>query len=147
WLGSASPARHLERIDNDLRGDPIRDGPPDDAARVGVDDGGAVDPSVSRAVLRDVAEPEPVRLFGAELSLHEILVRCRVGLPTSPFASMRNPSEAVQAHEPGDALLADMNAEPEPQLSEHPRGSIGAARVSVNPPDRGRERPVNDRAS
>ena len=144
-LWPASPPGHFERVDDDLRGNPVRDRPPDDAARVGIDHRGAVDPPVVRAVLRDVAEPEPVRLGRAELSLHEVLVSRGVGLPSTAFAPMRHPGQAIEAHQPCDALLADVNAEPEPQLGEHPRGSIGAAGVAVNLPDRRRERLISDR--
>jgi hypothetical protein len=144
-LWTASPPGHLERVNDDLRGDPVGDRPTDDAATERVDNRGAVDPSISRAMLGDVAEPQPVRLGRAELALHEIRVRRRVGLPASPFALMRHPCEAVEAHESGDALLADVNAEPEPQFGEHPRGAIGATRVEVNLPDRGRERCISDR--
>ena len=66
-LGTAPPPGHLKRVDDDLRGDAIADRPADDTARVGVDHGGAADPSVSRAVLRDVTEP--VRRVCAELPL------------------------------------------------------------------------------
>lgn len=51
-LWAAAPAGHLERVDDDVRGDPIRDQPAHDPSAERVDHGGAVDPSVSRAVLR-----------------------------------------------------------------------------------------------
>ena len=53
-----------------------------------IDHGGAVDPAVFRAVLRDVAEPEPepVRLRRPELPSHEILMRRGVGLPAASFS-------------------------------------------------------------
>ena len=144
-LWSASPPGHLERVDDDLGSDPVRDRPAHDPSAEGVDHRGAVDPPVFRAMLRDVAEPEPVRLVRAELSLHEVLVSRGVGLPSTAFAPMRHPGQAIEAHQPGNALLADVNAEPEPQLGEHPRGPIGAARVAVNLPDHRRERLISDR--
>ena len=144
--GAAAPAGHLERIDDDLGGDPVRDRPAHDPAGERVDHRGTVNPSVSRAVLRNIAEPEPVRRVGAELPLHEILVSCGVRLPPAPFASMRHPGQTIEAHQPCDALLPDVNTEPEPQLGQHPRGTIGAARLPMDSSDRGRERRVSDRA-
>ena len=145
-FGASAPACHLERVDDDLCGDPIRDRPPDDPARVGVDDRGAVDPSVPRAVLGDVAEPETVRRVRAELPLHEVLVRGRVWLPSPPFAAMRDPDQPVRPHQPRDALPCDVNAETEPQLGEHPRRSIGLSRGGVNASDCGGQLCVGDRA-
>lgn len=144
-LGSSSPAGHLERVDDDLGSDPIGDRPADDTTAECVDDRSAVDPAVVRAMLRDVAEPESVRLGCAELSLHEIIVRCCVGFPTAPLATVRDAGEAVKAHESGDPLLADVDTEPEPQLGQHSRGAISAPRVAVNLPDRRRQRLVRDR--
>ena len=77
--GTAAPAGHLERVDDDLRGDPISDRAPHDAAAERVDHRSAGDPSDLRAVLRDIAEPEPVRPIGMELALHEVLMRRSVG--------------------------------------------------------------------
>ena len=85
WLGTTAPASHLECVDGDLRGDPIRDRPSHDPSAERVDDGGAVDPSVSRTMLRDFAKLEPVRRVCAELPLHEILVGGGVRLPTRRF--------------------------------------------------------------
>lgn len=80
-------------------------------------------------MLRDVAEPEPVRGVGAELPFHEILVRGRVRLPAAPLAAMRDANQSVQSHEPRDALAAHLNTEARPQLCEHPRGAIDLAGV------------------
>ena len=110
-LGAASPAGHLEGVDDDLGGDPIRDRPADDPAAGRVDHRSAVNPAILRAVLGDVAEPEPVRGVRAELPLHEVLVGGRVGLPSAPFPAMRDPDQSGVAHEPGDAFAADVNAQ------------------------------------
>lgn len=93
-------------------------------------------------MLCDVTEPEPVQLGWAELSLHQILVRRCVRFPTAPFAAVGDVGEAVEAHEAGDSLPADMNAEPEPQLGLDPRRTVGASRVAVNLSDRRRQRLV-----
>ena len=69
-----------------------------------------------------------------------------VRLPPSPLAAVSDAGEAIQAHQPCDALLADMNTEPEPQLGQHPRRPVGSARVAVNLPNGHRERLVRDRA-
>ena len=119
-------------------------GPANDAARERVDDRGAVDPPVLRPVLCDVAEPEPVGCVGPELSLDEILVRRRVGLPPAKFATVGDAGQAVEAHQAGDTLLPNVNAESEPQLGQHPRCAIGFPRVPVDCPDRRGERLVCD---
>lgn len=145
-LWASPPTGHLKRVDDDLGGDPIGDRPADDAAAERVNDGGAVDPSVLRTVLRDVAEPEPVRRVCAELPLHEILVRRRVRLPAAPLPTVRDPDQTVQSHQPGDALAADVNAEPEAQLGEHARSAISLAGVGVDASDRRRQRRIRDRS-
>lgn len=145
-FGTTAPAGHLERVDDDLRGDPVRDRPPHDPPRVGVDDGCAVNPAVFRPVLGDVAEPEPVRRVRSELSLHEILMRRSVRLPASPFATVGHAGEAVEAHQPGDALLPKADAEPESQFCQHPWGAVGLSRVGADATDRSRQLLVRDRS-
>jgi hypothetical protein len=95
----------LPRVDDDLGGDPVADRPADDAAAERVDDGGAVDLSVSRAVLCDVAEPEPVGRVSAELPLHEVLVRGGVGLPAAPLPAVRDSGQPAQSHQPRETRL------------------------------------------
>ena len=75
--------------------------------------GRAVDPPVSRSVLGDVAEPQPVRRIGTELPFHEILVRGGVRLPAASLPVMRAAHKTVQSHQPRDAFAANVNAEPE----------------------------------
>lgn len=70
---------------------------------------------------------------------------CRLGLPATSLAPVRDPGQPVEAHQTRDTLLADVDAQAESQLGEHPRGAIGAAGVAVNPTDRRRERLVRDR--
>lgn len=118
-----------------------------DPSAVGVDDGGAVDPPVFRAMLRDVAEPQAVRRDGLELPLHEVLVGCGVRLPPTPLATMRDSDQTVQSHQSRDAFAGDMDAESDPQFGEHPRGAVGLSRVGVYASDRGRQLRIRDRAS
>jgi hypothetical protein len=87
-VGAASPAGHLERVDDDLRGDPVADRPPHDPPAERVEHGGTVDPPILRAVLRDIAEPEPVRRVRSELPLHEILVCGSVRLPSTALPTV-----------------------------------------------------------
>lgn len=80
-LGVAPPAGRLERVDDDLCGDPVADGLADDAAAGRVDHCHAVDPAILRAVLDVIAESEPIRCVRADLPLHKILKSGRLGLP------------------------------------------------------------------
>jgi len=84
-------------------------------------------------VLRDVAEPEPVRPVSAELPIYEDLVRGRVRLPASPLATMRDADQPVLPHQPGDTFAGDVNAKPEPQLGQHSRRTIRCSRVGSAP--------------
>lgn len=145
-FGSASPAGHLDRVDDDLRGDPIRDRPANYPARVRVDHGSAVDPPVPYPVLGDVEEPEPVPCIRRKAALYEVLVRRRVRLPASAFAAMRDTDEPVESHQPGDAFAADVDAEPESQLDQHAWRPIRLSQVGVDAADRGRQRRIGDRS-
>ena len=55
----------------------------------------------------------------------------------APLPTVRDPDQTVQSHQPGDALAADVNAEPEAQLGEHARSTISLAGVGVDASDRG----------
>lgn len=104
-FGAPPPAGHLKRVDDDLGSDPVADRPADDAAAERVDDGGAVDPSVSRAMLCDVAEPEPVGRVSAELPLHGVLVSGGVGRPAAPLPAVRDSGQPAQPYQPRAACL------------------------------------------
>ena len=67
------------------------------------------------------------------------------GFPPAPLPAVRDPDQPVQAHQPGDAFPADVNAETEAQLGEHPRGAIGLAGVGVDAADRARQLRIRDR--
>jgi len=97
-------------------------------------------------MLRDVAEPEPVGRVGAELPLHEIVVRGSVRLPAAPFPAMRDPDETFGAHESGDAFAGDVNSQPEPQFGEHPWCPVGCSRVGVDAANRCRQLRIRDGA-
>lgn len=144
--GPALPPGHLERVDDDVGGDAVGDRPADDAAGERVDHGRAVDPAVAGAMLRDVAEPEPIRLVRAELPLHQVVVRGGVGLPAAPLPAMTDASEVRLPHQPCHAFPADMDAQPESQLGMHARRPVGAARARVDLPDGGRQRVVREPA-
>ena len=138
-IGAALPAGHLEGVDDQLTSEVIGDGPTDDPPRVGVDDCGAVDPPVAGAVLGDVGEPHPVRLLGAEPSLHQIDMSRRRWLPATAFALVADALQTGQPHQSGDAFAADPHPEAETQLGMNARRAIGAARLVVDPGDRLRQ--------
>jgi hypothetical protein len=50
----------------------VRDRPADDPAGEHVEHYGRVDPAFAGAVLGDAGDPQPVRLIGAEVALHQV---------------------------------------------------------------------------
>lgn len=109
-----------------------------------VDHRRAVYPAIAGSMLRDVAEPEPIRTIGAELPLNQVFVRGGVGLPAAPLATMRDAREIGEPHQPRDTLAGHVRAHPKPQFRMHARRPVGAARARVDLPDPGRQRIVGD---
>src|SRR5690606_21407470 len=79
-----------------------------DPTAVQVDDGGEIEPSLSRPYLLDVGAPYPARCLGGEPTAHE--VRPMLGglyngeTPTTALAGMKRAPEAGLTHEPGAPL-------------------------------------------
>ena len=103
---SAAPAGHLQRVDDQLGAQMVRDRPADDAAGVDVEDGGAVDPALAGAVLGDVGEPQLVRPVGTELPLHPVLPHRLGGSRVAPAAAV-NTLQAGQAEQPPHPFVPD----------------------------------------
>ncbi len=104
WL--PSPDRHLERVDNELTADVIRDRPAHDASAERVEHDGAIELAGIGAMFGDVHDPQTVGTVGVELTADEIVVRHRVGItfraavPASPI----DPLHAGLAHQSFDPL-------------------------------------------
>lgn len=93
------PAGHLLGVDDQFGADVVGDRPAHDLATERVDDRAAVDPSVRRAMLGDVGEPDPVRRFGGEPPLDQVVMGGHVrAMP--PLAAVADPVDAGAAHQP-----------------------------------------------
>jgi hypothetical protein len=122
WL--ASPAGHVQRVDDQLGAQVIGDRPAHDAAGPGVDDTTQIDLALGGRVLGDVAAPEPIRTVHAEVAIDQVRIRRgrRVAAGTSPPAARpMQPDDAMQAHEALHLFVIDPPAEAEAQLMDHPR--------------------------
>ena len=108
-----------------LRADVIGDGPVNDPAGPGVDDGGQIDLALVGAVLGDVRDPQAVGAVGIEAPLDEI--RVRVGAIAAGAAALPSPCRVVDpngAAVPYPALRLGLGAPPahgEAQLVACPR--------------------------
>ena len=94
WL--ASPARHLEGVDDELGADVIGDRPAHDASVERVEHDREIDVAVDGWVLGDVHHPQPVRAVGVELAADEIVVG-DAGEVTARAAPSSAPPDALDA--------------------------------------------------
>lgn len=126
WLGATIPDCHVERVDDEC-GVLLRvDRPADDAAAVGVEHCGAVDPAFACAVLRDVRDPELVRAGPGELAVHEIIGRDDAA---EAFGADRagEPVDPGFVHEFEHGFVADGHAHRHGQLGVDAAVPVGAA--------------------
>src|SRR5581483_7168668 len=93
-------------------------------------------------------DPQLVRSLDVEVALHE--VRCERMLLGA--LGRRQPLRRVHrdeprlAHQPRDALLADLETTAELQLLEHPRRAVALLAFVEDPTDLLRQQPVRQRA-
>ena len=75
-----------------------------------VTDRSAVNPPARGPTLRDVGEPDSLRVFGGEPTLDQVVVSGGVwAIPA--LAEVTDPVDPGSAHEPGHAFAADAHAE------------------------------------
>lgn len=110
------------------------DRPADDAAAVGVENGGAVHPALARATLRDIRDPEFVRTGPGELAVHEI-VRGHHSAEPLGAPRPRKPVDPGLVHELEHGLVADGDAHRHGQLGVDSSVTVGAARGDMHFPD------------
>jgi len=85
----------------------------------------------------DIGYPQPVRLVGDELAVHQIRRRAPLGLALRRHDKATTPAhaaQAVQAHEACDPLAAHPRALID-ELGTHPRHAVGRIRGGVNRPN------------
>ena len=137
--GSAASAQagHLEGVDDQFGAQVVGDGPADDAAGVGVQDDGAVDPALLGAVLGDVGDPQRVRAVGDEPAVDQVCRRSgvRVADGAPALSAPVHADDSVFAHEPLDAFAPDPYALSEAELGVHPWRAVGVARSGVDVAD------------
>jgi len=97
-------------IDGETRFHSVADRVPDDPVAEDVLDCAEVELAFTGFVLRDVAEPEPVRCVGGELPAHKIVVHRRAGASSFPAAAFaeRGPPAVVTADPPCRPLRHDL---------------------------------------
>jgi hypothetical protein len=133
------PARHVQRVDNELGAEVVGDRVADDLPVPGVDHHRQIDPALVAGVLGDVGHPQPVRVVWGELAGYQIVVgyRCRVAAGESPTAPAGDALEVLGSHQSFHSLAADSNVETQPELCVHSWRAVGATRATVDVPDRG----------
>jgi len=95
-LGSSSPQRHQQRVEDQDRVDAAAHGPSDDLTREQVHDHRQVQPAFVCADVRDVGDPRLVWLVDAELPL-QVIGRDYRGLAASNAGSTAIPRLRAQA--------------------------------------------------
>jgi hypothetical protein len=82
-------------------------------------------------MLGDVGQPQPVRAVDGELAVHQVVLGRRAGRATAGSA----PVEALDtglAHEPGNPLVVDRQAQPEHELGMDPWPPVRLAGIVVD---------------
>jgi hypothetical protein len=130
-LRLAAGDRRRDRVDDERRLEIVAHAPTDDLARVEVHDRGEEEPALVGGDVGDVRHPGLVRSRGGEVAVDEVgrrrapLVRRR---RADAAAATRDALDPQLAHQPGDALLADLDAVAESQLGVQSRRSVGPIR-------------------
>jgi len=133
------PARgdsHLERRDDELRAHMAVHRPADDPAAEEILYSGQVQPALAGLDLLDVRRPHAVGRLGTKLTSDEVteglnaLNAGRAALAAPAVSALH----ARQAHQPGDALLADPDAFAT-QHRVYPRGPVAALASGMNRAD------------
>src|SRR5215207_10963140 len=71
---TASVDRHVHRVEDQLRPEVVRHGPAYDLSGVGVEHEGEVEPPLPGPDVGYVRNPQPIRSFGSEVALHQVLI-------------------------------------------------------------------------
>ena len=131
--GAASSQGVAQRLESQFVADAVGRGPTDDAPGEDVEEDGEEEPALARADLRDVGDPESVGCFRGEVSLHEVGSRGEIAARCgdAPETLGRLAAQALQAHEPRDAMLSGRHAG-DAQRAVHARRSIDAAVLTMN---------------
>ena len=111
--------------------------PAHDPTRERLQDHRKVPPALVGALLGDVSNPQPVRPGRHEVALDQVR-RWRGGRVATRGAAApaaMHALQAVLAHQPGDALAADVDVQAQPQLGVDTRRAIGPTAARGNGTD------------
>jgi len=138
WIrpGVRTPARerHPERVDDQARAHVGGHRPADDQPRVGVLDGGEVQPPLAGAQIGDVSDPQHVRAIGAELPLDQIARGRDPRDPDRGAPPLAGPDAGDTSgfHQPRDPLAPHADVVLEPELGMDPRRAVHASALSMD---------------
>ena len=137
WVGASAREGHPERVDDQGRAHVGGHRPADDQPRVGVLDGGEVQPALAGAQVGDVSGPQHVRTRRVEVALDEVGGRGDPGDPDRGLPPLSRPDACDTGgfHQPGDALASDPDVVLELELGVDPRRPIHPATGVVDLPD------------
>jgi hypothetical protein len=76
-------------------------------------------------VFGDVGAPHTIRSAGDEPALHKIVMDRSRSVP--PLAAVTDTAPIHHSQQPRDALAANPDTHPQPQLAVHPWSAVGAA--------------------
>lgn len=100
-LGAAPDASHVDRVEDELGAQMVRDRPTHATPGEDIDHRSAVNPALARAVLSDVGHPKLVGPIRDELALHVVLERCRQpASPTAPPPAVMHALQTGLPHQP-----------------------------------------------
>ena len=128
-LRPAAGEGHLERVDDELGAHVFGHAPADDATRVGVLDGGEIEPALPGPQVGDVGDPEDAGGLGAKAALDEIVGDANAGDADrrAPTLLGDQPGDPGLAHETLDALARDLDAVSHAQLGVDPGRPVDLA--------------------
>ena len=129
--GFAAQPGHVQSIGDQLGAQMIGDRPAHHPAGEHIEDDRGIHPALTRAVLGDVGDPEPVRALGTKLTVDQIRPRRRCRPGPAPAATVHT-LEPDQFHAAPDPFAADPPSLPVAQLGVDPTDSVGLARGGVD---------------
>jgi hypothetical protein len=120
---ASSPDRHVERFEDELDGLVGADRPAEAEAAVGVGDNRDVAGALPSRELREVGDPQAVGPADGEVATDEVGRERMLLRPRRRAFTLLgvDRAQAGLAHQPGDALLPDLEAAAQLQFLEHAR--------------------------
>jgi hypothetical protein len=143
WWRLASPTRHLQRVDDQFGTHVISDRPAHDHPRVHVEHSAAIHHPLACRMLSNIGDPQHVWSISDEPATHQIIMGCWRGYLPAAFASMTDPGDARQPHQPRDTFASAAHAQAEPKLGMHSWRPVGVTRHGVDLGDRGHQLPIS----